>query len=167
MFDIHFVTHDQLTEIILLEVIRLKSSAWNYSYEDQVSWINTHIKDSDLHCFLSEDGVNVGYLNLIETNIIVDDLSYRAYGVGNVCSIVRKKGYGSILLNYVNDFIVNKEYIGVLLCKPELSHFYNKSGWKFVPYLKLLCEFSLTNIEMMTYNCEFNYKQIIYKGGPF
>ena len=65
MFDIHFVTHDQLTEIILLEVIRLKSSAWNYSYEDQVSWINTHIKDSDLHCFLSEDGVNVGYLNLI------------------------------------------------------------------------------------------------------
>ena len=52
MFDIHFVTHDQLTEIILLEVIRLKSSAWNYSYEDQVSWINTHIKDSDLHCFL-------------------------------------------------------------------------------------------------------------------
>lgn len=167
MFGVDFIAHNKFSESILLEVIRLKSLAWNYPFAKQMSWINENIKDSDLHCVLSKNGVNVAYLNLIVTDVFIDDVCYKAYGIGNVCSSIRGKGYGSVIMGFVNDFIVDKNRIGLLLCKPPLTCFYNKADWMLIPHSKLHCSFDLTEIEMMIYNCKTVYKKIDYKGSSF
>lgn len=167
MFNIEIVKHGQTLDYTLSEIIRLKSLAWNYSLEKQMSWISEHISESDMHCLLSENGINVAYLNLIDLRICIDSVYYDAYGIGNVCSAVRGKGYGTTLMNFINHYIIEKQRIGILLCKIQLINFYNKSNWLLVPHSKLQCDFDLENIEMMIYNYKSIYQEVRYIGSSF
>jgi predicted GNAT family N-acyltransferase len=116
----------------LKKVADLKCQHWKYSIDEQVKWIKENIKDNDSHLLLLENtSTLIGYMNLVKI-VVKSDLGEKAaFGIGNVCisKNVRKKGNG-ILLMQMSIFILNNfESLGILLCKPELNQFYQKSGW--------------------------------------
>ncbi len=167
MFEIKYFSHGQLTDNSLSEIIKLKTAAWPYSYESQKVWIYANLKDSDIHFLLQKDKENVAYLNLIEIKLIIDSIPLLGYGVGNVCAIEKGLGYGTELLEKVNEFIIQKNRVGLLFCKPELLNFYTKNDWIEVEREKVSLLFDNENIVTMILNCKLPLNLISYHGNSF
>lgn len=78
MFHIKLIVHENIAQDELNEVIRIKSTQWNYSYEEQMQWIKNNIKDTDIHVLLYFNEKSVAYLNLIDIDVIVSNISKKA-----------------------------------------------------------------------------------------
>lgn len=94
MFSLKYLRHDQITSNIIDKIIKVKSVAWDFDYESQKDWIKYNLKDADIHILLFQNEKVIAYLNLIELDINVDALNYKAYGIGNVCAFKKGKGWG-------------------------------------------------------------------------
>lgn len=129
MYNIKLIVHKEITEDDLNEVLRIKSAQWHYSYEEQLQWVKKNIKDSDIHVLLSLNGNNVAYLNLIDIDLFLDEILTKGFGVGNVCAIVRGKGFGFELIKEVNKFITQSNKMGLLFCKEPLLKYYSSLNW--------------------------------------
>jgi len=167
MFKLKVIQHANISKVNLDEIIRIKSVAWNYPYEMQLEWIRINLKDSDLHLLLYEDDKAVAYLNLISIELIIDEITYSALGVGNVCAIEKGKGYGTELMKKANQFIVNENSIGLLFCKISLVDFYKKFDWSIVEETKLNLSFHNENIITMIYNFKLPFNQLSYNKRVF
>ncbi len=53
---------------------------------------------------------------------------YNIFGISNMISIIKKKGYGKILVQAMKDFLSKKEKTGLGFCSKENTLFYKKSG---------------------------------------
>ena len=53
MFELILIPHKEVTSKQLEEIIKIKSKAWPYSFEKQLEWINTNLKETDIHVLLS------------------------------------------------------------------------------------------------------------------
>ena len=130
MKDLIFIKHQNLTPEFLERICILKSSAWNYSIDEQKRWINLNVKPNDTHVLLVENGECLAYLNLIHTTITNKDNNIiEVLGIGNVCAKVKNKGYGSSLMKELNSYLVENKTIAILLCKNELVSFYEGFGY--------------------------------------
>jgi hypothetical protein len=167
MFDLKIILHSEINSDILNEIVSIKSVPWKYSYEDQLEWINNNLKNIDLHLLLLMRNKSVAYLNLIAIDLIIDNVSYKALGVGNVCAIQKGKGYGKVLMKLTNKFIADNKKIGLLFCKSELANFYLMNNWKLVDKDKIILPFDDSNIISMLYNYKGEYKSIIFNGRAF
>ncbi|MBF6597920.1 MAG: hypothetical protein ITF98_06800 [Fermentimonas sp.] len=167
MFDLKIISHSELESEILNEIISVKSVPWDYSYENQLEWINNNLKNNDLHLLLFMRNKSVAYLNLISIDLIIDKVSYKAFGVGNVCAIEKAKGYGKELMKLTNKFIVDNQKLGLLFCKSELASFYLMNNWRLVDKNKITLSFDDSNITSMLYNFKGEYNSIIYNSRPF
>lgn len=165
--ELEIIKHSDLLFKDLLRVIRVKSMAWPYPFGSQVEWIANNISNSDLHVFLRDGDVDVAYLNLVETTFVVNDTEYLAYGVGNVCSTNKGKGFGRELLLQVNDYLKHTLHAGLLFCRKTLLSFYGKFGWEEVVREK--CDVgSLPNdVHVMTYLIPEPISTFSYKGRFF
>lgn len=114
---------------MLNEIIRIKSVAWDFPVDSQIKWIEENLKESDLHILFKVGGEFVAYLNLIDLSLFVDNVQIKGWGVGNVCTKIRGKGYGQLLMRKTNDLILESERIGLLFCKKELDKFYSSCSW--------------------------------------
>lgn len=128
------IPHKALDAANLNQIIRIKSCAWPYSYEDQLDWIDMHLSPSDLHVFYHVGDQPVAYLNLIDTTVWLDDKQVAVYGVGNVCVIHKGQGQGLALMKLVTDFIHTGHRLGMLFCKKPLISFYEKAGWSVLAH---------------------------------
>ncbi|MGQ7871153.1 hypothetical protein [Sunxiuqinia sp. sy24] len=164
---LQIIQHINVTPKELDEIIHVKSKAWPYTYEKQIEWINQHLQDTDLHVLLLEDNIPVAYLNLGEIEIIIDNEKNKALGVGNVCAIEKRKGYGKELLKQTNKFMLKEKRIGLLFCKKELVNFYKKHSWVLLDKNQLSLPFNSQNIETMIFNVSDTPSSILYKGKPF
>lgn len=155
MVKLIFVKHKNLSDSLLQSICEIKSSAWDYSIDEQKKWINDNIKDLDIHVLLKVDEDYVSYLNLV--NIELLDGSNKlidALGIGNVCSRFQNKGYGTKLIKGVNLYLTSRNKMAILFCKEKLINFYEKNNYK----LKNKIE---NNIFLMSYNCngiDFEYQ---------
>lgn len=55
-------------------------------------------------------------------------------GIGNVCvdTEVEHKGFGRLLMDAADIYILEQHKNGVLLCKSKVKGFYEKCGWSVV-----------------------------------
>jgi hypothetical protein len=161
-----FYLHSQLPKIYLDQIIDLKKIHWDYSRVEHENWIKSNLKDNDLHVLMLEGDILVGYLNLIRTNILINNILNPFLGVGNVCSREKGRGYGKKLLVEINNYLITNKYHGVLLCKDKLIEFYKKSNWLLIS--KNLTEKSFeSKINVMLFNYNLKIQSFIYTGCNF
>lgn len=167
MFELKLIPHSGVTEKDLNEIIKIKSVAWPFSYEDQVNWMNLNLKESDLHVLLVMKGTIVAYLNLKTIEIIINGKSFNGLGVGNVCAREQGKGWGKELMVQCNSFIEKSNKIGLLFCKEKLVAFYTRCTWQKIDNAKLKVEFTNKDIFSMYFNFTDPVQLMEYKGRQF
>lgn len=167
MASLKIIPQSEITNENLDEIVRIKSIAWPYSYDQQIEWINKNLKGLDIHLLLTKNNELVGYLNLVNIDLRLDNIHYNAFGIGNVCAIEKGKGFGNELMKQTNQYLLKENRIGMLFCKESLTSFYHKFGWEKVEKINLQVAFDNTNVETMIYNCSLEFGKIIYQDPPF
>ena len=167
MFTNQIIRHKDADSSILDRVIALKQSAWPYPKESQLAWMQTNLKDNDLHVILMQDGNDVAYLNLCVIHCKINGEELQCWGIGNVCSAVKGMGYGKGLMTITNNWLKLNNQIGLLFCHSHVERFYSKSGW--LKLEKEVCKISGITPEVHTYiyNNRKPIHSIIYKDRLF
>lgn len=133
MYSLEIIAHRELQLQQLDSIIAIKSVAWPYSYIEHQNWIENHLKPEDLHVLFKRGNEVLAYLNLVDIEVVLNDKLVKCWGVGNVCSKERGKGYGVELMKKVNEFILHSHRVGVLFCKDPLLKFYKTLSWLQIP----------------------------------
>jgi len=167
MSDVHFIEHKHLTQDLLDEIIRVKSVAWPYSYDEQCKWIKNNLKDSDIHVLLYDKDSLTAYLNLVEIDIEFDAVTYKGFGIGNVCAAEKGKGFGKVLIDKANSYLVENNKVGLLFCKDQLIPFYTQCKWILVTGKEILISDINSHVNTFVYNAPEDFKQIKYQGIAF
>lgn len=167
MFNICFVEHKLLTQKVLDEIIKVKSVAWPYHYDEQCKWIKNNLKNSDIHVLLYKDRTLIAYLNLVEIEIQFDSANFKGFGVGNVCATEKGKGWGKILISNVNSYLIDNNLVGLLFCKDQLIKFYIDCEWMLIFKQDILSSSLVSKVNAFIYNSPENFKQIKYEGTLF
>lgn len=167
MFEIEFLSHNSITKNQLDEIISIKSIAWPYSYESQLTWLSNNLKKDDKHALLYLNGSLVAYLNLIRIRLSINGISRSGYGIGNVCAKERGKGWGVELIVRTNFYITKLNYLGLLFCKKELVNFYMSNNWNLIEKEKIRLLFENEYIETMSTNVGEVIELVEYLGTPF
>ncbi|OTG66886.1 hypothetical protein B9T25_08895 [Acinetobacter sp. ANC 4470] len=159
MFQIRLIKHQDATGQDIKEIVDLKSKQWDFSLDKQLQWIKDNIKNSDFHMLLLLDNKSVAYLNLIDIDLVVNDISKKGLGIGNVCAIEKGKGYGFELMKEANKTISDLNQIGLLFCKEPLLKYYSSLNWKELKRneYRIKCE----NSKVMVFNINMSEKLIV------
>ena len=138
-YNFEIIKNSRLPEEKLKEIIKLKNQSWQYPFSSQKNWIKNNLCDEDVHLLMYNENRLVGYLDIVEVSVSLDDKTIEMLGIGNVCvdKSFLKQGLGKKLVLRANQEITNKNKTGVLLCHENLVAFYKKCGWSLVKYSKL------------------------------
>lgn len=131
-YEIVIKKHKEITGDEIASLILLKQQYWKYDYESQLHWLKENLLPEDIHIFVrSKEGL-LAYLNLVNVQVEMDSKVWTMIGIGNVCVSKENKhtGMGLILMAQANALIRELKLEGILLCKRELSAFYELSGWE-------------------------------------
>jgi len=125
---INLVKHSEINDLLIDKIINLKQQHWSYSYKSQIDWINTNINGEDYHLLIIDSkGVILAYMNLVNRKVNFMPI----LGIGNVC--VNKNymdcGIGTLLMNISKHFSKQLSLDLILLCKMDLTLFYEKCGF--------------------------------------
>ena len=132
MIRFDYINHGEATFEIKERICTIKDTSWHHGIKNQMQWLESHLKDTDIHLMAYTEGGLVAYLNLIDLNIAIDGKTKKALGIGNVCSAEKGIGYGKMLVEEVNVYLNKHNKIGILLCKQNLVNFYNKYNWSLI-----------------------------------
>ena len=132
---IDFIENKNIPQNILRNICLLKQQHWDYSIKDQIQWINNNLTGEDVHLILRNNSFVgneiIGYLNLVNLFIEIDNEIIKMIGVGNVCVDKKYLGnkYGYFLIKTVEYFLQKNKLNGVLLCKDNIIPFYESVRW--------------------------------------
>lgn len=164
MADVLYIQHSKLSQSLLNEIIKVKTAAWPYSYDEHYKWIKSNLKNSDIHVLLYDGDTALAYINLIAIDINVDLVELNGFGIGNVCALKMGKGWGKELIIEVNKYLIENNKVGLLFCKIKLVKFYMENGW-ILPFDE---QIKLSNISAgvtsLVYNTPDNFIQLKYDG---
>lgn len=167
MFNLLLIPHSDISTDNLEEVIKLKSISWPYSRDEQIKWISSHLKDSNLHALLKEDDLYVAYLNLIPIDLKINGKDIKGLGIGNVCTSIRGKGWGREIMLQTNAYLQKNEKTGLLFCRDRLIDFYCMCGWHKIENSNLRVAFDYTGIVSMYYNYSEPLRLMEFSGNIF
>ena len=167
MFEIKFIPHSKVTTKQLLEIISVKDIAWPHSLDSQFKWFADNLVESDIHVLLTKNSYTVAYLNLIDIKFKIDGNSIEGYGIGNVCSRERGKGWGKEIMALTNLYLIQKSRSGLLFCRIHTVNFYKLNNWILVDKSNLILPFNNELIETMIFNCDNRFQQLEYVGKSF
>jgi hypothetical protein len=161
-----FYKHSKINQQELEKIADLKKRYWNYTSEEHLNWIERNIKADDIHVLMFEKENLVAYLNLINTEVVINNVVQPFIGIGNVCSSEKGKGYGRRLLIEVNNFLTDYNQSGILFCKEELVNFYKKFRWILIDK-SFANQVFFKNINVMVFNFGQNIIRFEYLGRNF
>lgn len=167
MFEINFISHSEATNEQLLEIVKVKDVAWPHSRESQFRWFDDNLKESDIHVLLTKNNYAIAYLNLIKIEFKIDDVFVDGYGIGNVCSRERGKGWGKEIMIQANMFLIQNKKPGLLFCRNHSVHFYKITEWLLIDKNKLTLAFNNESIETMIRNSDKEFNNLEYLGKLF
>ena len=164
------IPHKQLDNQILDKIIEIKQKSWPYSKESHLKWIEDNIKDDDLHFLVTDNNDYVAYMNLVSLLLEINSKTKKAYGIGNVVSIKQGAGYGKMIMESINQYLIENNSIGFLFCKSNLVSFYEKYCWsvldKDIVAISAL-ERQKEHIYSMIFNIPYDIDKIVYEGKLF
>lgn len=126
MWHFDFISHKDLDNKTLGDIIEIKNKVWHYPYLSHYQWIDKNLCIDDFHLLLWEESELIGYLNLVHLNGTIE-----AWGIGNVVVNPYKQGrnIGYLLMSICDSFLVRTKKPGMLICKDSVLGFYKKNGW--------------------------------------
>ncbi len=131
--EIKCIQHIDIDDMLLNEIAAVKKQHWDYPVEEQLRWIKENINDSDYHIMIfNNDKILIGYMNLVNIHLGVDNSINDVIGIGNVCidKNYMKIKLGKLLMDVCYFYLNYFKKPGVLLCKEHLQDFYKNVGWK-------------------------------------
>lgn len=165
MDELLYIRHGDISRNMLKEICDIKSSAWPFNLKSQLEWIATNIAEDDIHVLLKANDAIVAYLSLRVIDICINDEVYKGYGIGSVCSRIKRNGFGTKIIVLINRLLYKNHYIGLLFCKKNLLPFYSNLGWKQIEKTNLDVFFDNTNIETLIFsNIKEKIVQVRYEG---
>ena len=164
MFDVLYIQHSKLTQSLLEEIIKVKTAAWSYSFDEHCEWIKNNLKNSDIHVLLYDGKIALAYINLIEIDVNVDHVKLNGFGIGNVCAIEKGKGWGKELILQVNKYLIENNKAGLLFCKDKLVKFYMENEWILIPNEQIKLSNISVAVTSLVYNTPDNFIQLKYDG---
>jgi len=167
MFKIAFIPHSKATNEQLLEIITVKDVAWPHSLDSQFKWFADNLKETDIHVLLKMNNYAAAYLNLIKIKFKIDGKLVDGYGIGNVCSRERGKGWGKEIMTQTNIYLFQNKKPGLLFCRNHSVGFYKLTNWLLIDKKKLSLPFDNETIETMVYNLDNLFNSLEYTGRSF
>ena len=161
MCHLRVIKHKEILFSEILEIIDIKYRAWPYSLDKQLLWIIDNIQGDDLHLILNDEGINVAYMDMVDVRLKVGSENVDVYGIGNVCSILKGKGYGKELMKQANEYLVDNNKAGLLFCHIPLIKFYEKFGWSLVPQENMGLSICGDETRMMIFNANWHKDEIL------
>lgn len=162
MFETKIIVHYNIQDTELKDICKIKSAFGDFTQESQLRWIENNLRDNDIHFLVYRNQHLIGYANLVNEDLTINNKKLNILGIGNVCTREMGKSFGSILMKEVNLYLELNKKIGLLFCKEKLSDFYKKYDWKI-----LKPDFS-DGVKWMIYNCDLvEISSINYKGKLF
>lgn len=161
MLNIKILNNEEIPTELLDTIISIKSTAWKYTKKEQINWIKNNLNINDFHVLLYDKGEAISYLNLVSTNVFIDEQLTPILGVGNVCTSKTGQGYGGEILRLTSLFLKKNNIIGLLFCKENLVKFYNKFNWNEIKPDSLYIEQKPNDIHCMI-NIDVNLKKVQY-----
>jgi hypothetical protein len=79
-------------------------------------------------CNSKRQMLSVGRLRPVKITFLKK--TYKIQGIADIVSTIKKKGYGSVIMNSMNDYLQKKNKTGVGFCAKNNSTFYRKCGFK-------------------------------------
>jgi len=147
------IKHSDISEEELMEICELKAIRWKYTVEQHKKWMSENIQPNDFHVIIKADQQPIAYTNLVDVDAIINNENINVRGIGNVCTSETGKGFGNILMEEVNAALTQNQWIGILLCKDDLTTYYKKFHWKLIEKNLLKTE-KFSEINFMIYNFE-------------
>ena len=165
--ELEVIKHKDILFKDLRRAIDIKSVAWPFPLESQIKWISDNIDDEDEHVFLKDDSKDLAYMNLVKITFWANNKEYKTFGIGNVCTAIKGKGYGGELMRRVNAYLREKCHCGLLFCKDGLVPFYKLYDWKEVDHNACKEPTLPEGIHIMTYLAPEEILDFKYKGKLF
>lgn len=72
--------------------------------------------------------VSIGRFRLIKINFLKKN--YSVLGIADIVSIIKKKGYGRIVMKHMLQYLKKSKKTGIGFCERKNSRFYKKCGFK-------------------------------------
>lgn len=131
MMTIKFIRHAVCSEEQLKDICKFKNLNWNYPLESHRKWLDNNLADGDTHLLLYENQELVGYLNIVNVDVLSDATSISALGIGNVCIHPDCKGLGLgvLIMSAAKYFCRKNDRMGILLCQDKNTAFYDACNW--------------------------------------
>lgn len=167
MYALEMIKHSEASPAVIERVIALKQKAWPYPKESQVNWIDENLSPEDIHVFLVAEGEYAAYMNLVKIQVCINDQIYEGYGIGNVCASIKGRGYGNKLVRLTNDYLVEKNKLGLLFCHTPLIRFYSGCDWVLLSSEKCVEPVLENEIHAMVYNSPSIINSLKYQGKLF
>jgi hypothetical protein len=166
ILEIKYIKHNTISTELLEVIASIKKNHWNYSIKEHLNWMNKNLNFNDIHVLMNDDKNSlVAYLNLVKISITINTIETDFFGIGNVCVNIKNKGYGSLLLKHLNQFIKENNFKGVLLCKDSLVHFYELNSWELVEKSKTSNNLKFINV--CIFNVDVEIENLTYIGKLF
>lgn len=124
-----FIKHSECDFQTLLKIVELKQQYWDYPVDIQMEWIKNNVFDNDVHLIIKDNETYIAYLQLSTVDDICNTMTM--IGIGNVCvnNLYKNQEYGYLVMKIADFYIRQQKKLGILLCKKELIHFYQKCNW--------------------------------------
>lgn len=115
----------------LKEQIRDQLVQW---FKDEFGYIPLKWAEPEWYILALNDSALIGRVGIIDREVLIERKRLRVGGISGVITKNewRKKGVGNTLMTEAVGVIKEKlnTSFGLLLCRQEVSGFYNKLGWK-------------------------------------
>lgn len=131
MMTIKFLRHADCSEEQLMDICRFKNLNWSYPINSHRKWLVENIVKADTHLLLFENRDLIGYLNIVNVDVLADGSSISAFGIGNVCIHPEYKGngLGALIMSATKYFCRKNGRMGILLCQDKNTAFYDACNW--------------------------------------
>lgn len=151
---IKIVKHKNMNSKEIEKICLLKEQHWTHGLTSQIEWINKQFLEDDFHVMKYVDNNLVAYVGINKVKCSIDNIDYELNGIGNVCVDKRcqGKGHGVEIMEFVENFLIKKDIIGILLCHKNLCDFYSKVGWSILEYSEAFIKGINFTEYIMTYN---------------
>ena len=144
----------KLSYSIKRDIINLKKTYWKFSTSSQLNWFKKNIHPQDVHNCLFLNNKLIGYTLLRNRKMLINDNKKKYFLIDTVTisKEFRMNNFGNLLMEFNNNFIKKKNYIGFLLCKKKIAKFYINNNWKNIKKNKLHVDGKKSKLNGMYYN---------------
>lgn len=134
---------NNLNDIKIIECIgnKLTPDIIDYMVKHRIKEYGENKKDFEnnekdsIFFFLKNDIVIKAFWMLKPVTLYCDSEQYQVMGIGNIMAVEKGKGYGTVLMNYIKNYLEQNDYIGIGSTHGNNFNFYEICGFTFIPTL--------------------------------